>query len=193
MDWWKECPGKRIYLCYKSRAGTSLNVLFRVCCALLAPLLSLPHRDPCETTSTVSLRLSWAEHFGEVLKDLYYTFKLGLSSSLPQLARVAEDIVYRSAIANSDKQNTRIEDDKAMEREMTNLPSDHTEMFTRFSDNDSFSRWLSEMVFATTYAGTRGTASRLEGDAGQAEMALYYNPTTTVSFAVDLGEGMAEP
>ena len=34
---------------------------------------------------------------------------------------------------------------------MTELLADHTELFKQFSDNESFRRWLSEMVFAATY------------------------------------------
>ena len=36
---------------------------------------------------------------------------------------------------------------------MTELLADHTELFKQFSDNESFKRWLSEMVFAATYKG----------------------------------------
>lgn len=54
-------------------------------------------------------------------------------------------------MANSDRQNARIEHDKALERAMTELLSDHTELFKQSSDNESFRRWLSGMVFAATY------------------------------------------
>jgi type I restriction enzyme R subunit len=32
------------------------------------------------------------------------------------------------------------------------LLSDHTELFKQFSDNPSFKKWLSETIFAATYA-----------------------------------------
>ena len=41
--------------------------------------------------------------------------------------------------------------EKGLERAMTALLADHTELFKQFSDNDSFRRWLSDMVFAATY------------------------------------------
>ena len=53
---------------------------------------------------------------------------------------------------NSDKQNARIEHDKALERAVIDLLSDHTELFKQFSDNPSFKKWLSETIFAATYA-----------------------------------------
>ena len=54
-------------------------------------------------------------------------------------------------MANSDRQNARIEHDIALEGAITDYVADHLELFKQFSDNESFRRWLSEMVFATTY------------------------------------------
>ena len=75
-----------------------------------------------------------------------------IAEELP--TKVAGDRAYQNAMANSDRQNARIEHDKALERAMTELLADHTELFKQFSDNESFRRWLSEMIFASTYAGT---------------------------------------
>ena len=74
---------------------------------------------------------------------------MAIAETLP--AKVSEDRSYQNAMTNSDRQNARIEHDKALERAMTELLADHTELFKQFSDNDSFRRWLSEMIFATTY------------------------------------------
>ena len=79
-----------------------------------------------------------------------------IAEELP--AKVAGDRAYQNAIANSDQQNARIEHDKALERAMTELLADHTELFKQFSDNESFRRWLSEMVFAATYVGAAVTS-----------------------------------
>ena len=83
-----------------------------------------------------------------------------IAEELP--AKVAGDRAYQNAMANSDKQNARIEHDKALERAMTEILADHTELFKQFSDNDFFRRWLSEMIFAATYNEhpTWTTASR---------------------------------
>ena len=72
-----------------------------------------------------------------------------LSEDLP--AKVAADKAYQNAVANSDKQNARIEHDKALERAVTELLADHAELFKQFSDNPSFRTWLSEMIFSATY------------------------------------------
>jgi type I restriction enzyme R subunit len=66
-------------------------------------------------------------------------------------ARVAADGAYQNAKANSDKQNARIEHDKALGRVMTALLKDDTELFKQFSDNESFRRWLTDTVFGLTY------------------------------------------
>ncbi len=65
--------------------------------------------------------------------------------------RVAADPAYQNAKKNSDKQNARIEHDKALARVMTAVLKDDTELFKQFMDNESFKKWLTEMVFAMTY------------------------------------------
>ncbi|MBS0162587.1 MAG: hypothetical protein JSS48_08455 [Nitrospira sp.] len=52
---------------------------------------------------------------------------------------------------NSDKQNARIEHDKALQRVIVELLSDHTELFKQFSDNPSFRKWLGDSNFNATY------------------------------------------
>jgi type I restriction enzyme R subunit len=66
-------------------------------------------------------------------------------------ARVGADTAYQNAKRNSDKQNARIEHDKALGRVMTALLQDDTELFKQFSDNESFRRWLTDTVFGLTY------------------------------------------
>ena len=66
-------------------------------------------------------------------------------------AKVAADRAYQNAIKNSDKQNARIEHDKALQRVIIELLTDHTELFKQFSDNPAFKKWLSDSNFAATY------------------------------------------
>ncbi len=72
-------------------------------------------------------------------------------------ARVAADTAYQNARKYSDKQNARIEHDKALVRVMTALLQDDTELFKQFSDNEGFRRWLTDTVFGLTYS-ERGSA-----------------------------------
>jgi type I restriction enzyme R subunit len=66
-------------------------------------------------------------------------------------AKVAGDGAYQNARKNSDKQNARIEHDKALARVMTGVLKDDTQLFKQFSDNEGFRKWLTDKVFALTY------------------------------------------
>jgi type I restriction enzyme R subunit len=67
--------------------------------------------------------------------------------------RVEADTAYQNARRHSDKQNARIEHDKALARVMTAVLKDDTELFKQFVDNPSFRRWLTDTVFGLTYLG----------------------------------------
>ena len=66
-------------------------------------------------------------------------------------ARVAEDTAFKNAQQNSDRENARIEHDKALLRVMTSVMKDDTELFKQFMDNQSFKRWLTDTVFGLAY------------------------------------------
>ena len=66
-------------------------------------------------------------------------------------AKVAADKAYQNAQKHSDRQNARIEHDKAPGRVVTDLLADHTELFKQFSDNPSFKKWLADTIFTATY------------------------------------------
>ena len=72
-----------------------------------------------------------------------------IAEEIPQ--KVNADPAYQNARKHSDKQNARIESDRALGTVMIGLLKDHTELFKQFSDNPSFKRWLSETVFSATY------------------------------------------
>jgi type I restriction enzyme R subunit len=72
-----------------------------------------------------------------------------ITEEIPQ--RVAADEAYQNAQQNSDKQNARIELDKALRAVIVGLMKDDTQLFKQFSDNTDFRRWLSDSVFNATY------------------------------------------
>jgi type I restriction enzyme R subunit len=72
-----------------------------------------------------------------------------ITKEIPE--KVSADTAYQNAKQNSDKQNARIEHDKALARVMTAVLKDDTELFKQFSDNESFRKWLTDTVFALTY------------------------------------------
>lgn len=70
-------------------------------------------------------------------------------------AAVSEDVAYQNAMKNSDKQNARIESERALGKVVMNMMADNMELFKQFNDNPSFKKWLSDMVFNLTY-NTKG-------------------------------------
>ena len=97
------------------------------------------------------------EQFGDIeWKDADRMIRQVIGEEIP--ARVSADRAYRNAKRNPDKQNARIEHDKALQRVVTELLSSQTETFTdytllfkHFSDNPSFRKLLSETIFNITY------------------------------------------
>ena len=67
-------------------------------------------------------------------------------------AKVAQDTAFRNARENSDRENARIEHDRALARVMTSIMKDDTELFKQFVDNTDFKRWLGDTVFRLAYA-----------------------------------------
>ncbi|MEI6072014.1 MAG: type I restriction endonuclease subunit R [Verrucomicrobiae bacterium] len=65
--------------------------------------------------------------------------------------KVSADTAYQNAKKNSDRQNARIEHDKALKRVITALFADDAQLFKQFQDNESFRRWLTDTVFGMTY------------------------------------------
>ena len=65
--------------------------------------------------------------------------------------KVSADIAYKNARENSDRQNARIEHDKALKRVITAMFKDDAQLFKQFQDNESFRYWLTDTVFGMTY------------------------------------------
>jgi type I restriction enzyme R subunit len=70
-------------------------------------------------------------------------------------SKVAADKAYQNAMKNSDKENARIEHDAALKKVVTELLSDHTELFKLYSDDPYFKKWLADMIFKRTYTETK--------------------------------------
>jgi len=107
------------------------------------------HKPEPELDRLSNIIQSFNDQFGNIdWTDKDRVHKL-ITEEIPE--RVSADRAYQNAIRNSDKQNARIEHDKALVRVMTALLKDDTELFKQFSDNESFRRWLTDMVFGLTY------------------------------------------
>ena len=89
------------------------------------------------------------DHFGNISwTDADRVHRL-ITEDIP--AKVAADNAYQNALKQGDKQNARIEHDKALIRVMTAVLKDDTQLFKQFSDNPQFKRWLADTVFGLTF------------------------------------------
>ena len=73
-----------------------------------------------------------------------------ITEDIPAL--MAQDTAYQNAVQHSDRQNARIENDRALGRALLKLMKNNTDLFKQYSDNGSFKRWLQEKMFDLTYS-----------------------------------------
>lgn len=64
---------------------------------------------------------------------------------------VAKNEKHRNAMKNYDKQNIRMESERALQQVIFSVIADNMELFKQFQDNPSFKKWLSDLVFNTIY------------------------------------------
>jgi type I restriction enzyme R subunit len=115
---------------------------------------------PVPTTGGGHIREPELERLSNILKAFNEQYGTLFSDADRVMQRISTDIApkvaadpaYRNAIANSDRQNARVEMDTALWKVMVALMKDDTELFKQFSDNESFRRGLTDAVFALTYA-----------------------------------------
>lgn len=92
---------------------------------------------------------SFNDQFGNIPWTDADRIRRMISGEIPE--KLAADSAYQNAVQYSDKQNARIEHDKALARVITALFKDDTELFKQFFDNESFRGWLADTMFGLTY------------------------------------------
>ncbi len=107
------------------------------------------HKPEPELERLSNILKAFNEHFGNIEWTDADRVQRLITEEIPE--KVAADRAYQNAQRNNDKQNARIEHDKALARVMNALLKDDTELFKQFSDNESFRRWLSDTIFSVTY------------------------------------------
>ena len=103
------------------------------------------HRPEPELDRLSNILRVFNDLFGDIDWDDADRVRQLITETIP--ARVAEDTAFKNAQQNSDRENARIEHDKALLRVMTSVMKDDTELFKQFMDNQSFKRWLTDTVF----------------------------------------------
>lgn len=115
------------------------------------PAVGGVHKPETLTDRLSNIIKTFNEQYGNISwTDTDRVCKL-ITEDIP--ARVSADTAYQNAIKYSDRQNARIEHDRALLRVMTNIIKDDTELFKQFSDNEGFRRWLTDTIFQLTYEG----------------------------------------
>ncbi|MCX6997982.1 MAG: type I restriction endonuclease subunit R [Kiritimatiellaeota bacterium] len=110
------------------------------------------HKPEPELDRLSNILKSFNDQFGNIQWGDEDRIRRLITQDIP--ARVAADTAYQNAQKNSDRQNARIEHDKALARVMNAVLKDDTELFKQFVDNESFRAWLTSTVFGLTYGGT---------------------------------------
>jgi type I restriction enzyme, R subunit len=113
------------------------------------PVTGGGHKPEPELDKLSNILKSFNELFGNIPWDDKDRVHRLVTEEIP--AKVAADPAYMNARKNSDRQNARIEHDRALARVMTALLKDDTQLFKQFSDNEGFKRWLADTVFGMTY------------------------------------------
>jgi type I restriction enzyme, R subunit len=88
------------------------------------------------------------DHYGTLFTDADRVRRRLVADIAP---KVAADTAFQNAQRHSDRQNARIEYNKALQRVMIALMKDDTELFKQFSDNPDFRRWMADAIFSATY------------------------------------------
>ncbi len=107
------------------------------------------HRADPELDRLSNILRSFNDLFGNIAWEDSDRIRRLIATDIPQ--KVAADAAYQNAKRNSDRQNARIEHDKALGNVIIGLMRDDTELFKQFSDNPEFRRWLTDSIFAATY------------------------------------------
>ena len=113
------------------------------------PAIGGGHLPELELDRLSNILRAFNDLFGDIYWDDADRVRQLITQTIP--ARVAEDTAFKNAQQNSDRENARIEHDKALLRVMTSVMKDDTELFKQFMDNQSFKRWLTDTVFGLAY------------------------------------------
>ena len=140
---------------YRVEMQTTINITLNPTDSEIAPapVLTAGGRAEAEMERLSAILRNFNDMFGNIDWNDQDKIKKVITEEIPSL--VANDPAYQNAIKNSDKQNARIEHDKALERVINGLLTDHVELFQQFADNPSFRKWLSDNNFNVTYQVTK--------------------------------------
>ena len=145
---------------YRVEAQNMISIQLEDSDAEVDPVPNGTPRTP--STPEMDLLTSILNTFNDLFGNIDWTDADNVRRQVAEIpAMVARDDRYQNAMKNSDKQNARIESDRALQSVIFGIMADNMELFKQFQDNPSFKKWLSDMVFSLTYnaGGSSDTAT----------------------------------
>lgn len=92
------------------------------------------------------------KEFHDVFGDIEWTDEDRVKKQVAELPEIVKkDEAYQNAIMNSDKQNARTESDRATNAAIRATMSSGMELYKAVKENESFRKWIMDMVFNSTY------------------------------------------
>ena len=104
------------------------------------------HKPEPELDRLSNILKSFNEHFGTLFTDADRVSKRIRDDIAPL---VADDAAYKNAKENT-PHTARMAHDQALGRVMQGLLKDDTQVYKQFVENESFKRFVSDMVYALT-------------------------------------------
>ncbi len=110
------------------------------------PISGGGHRPELELDRLSNILKVFNDLFGDIDWEDGDRVKELITKTIP--SRVGQNIAFQNAQKNSDRENARIEHDKALERVMTAIMKDDTQLYKEFVDNADFRRSMTDTVYA---------------------------------------------
>lgn len=135
---------------YRNEAQEAISIKLEDTDAEIAPVPTgkVGHTSEPEMDLLSKIIMNFNDMFGNInWNDADNVQKMILA--IPDM--VAKDKKYQNAMKNSDIQEARTESERALHNVIFSIMSDNMELFKQFQDNPSFKKWLSDLVFKTTY------------------------------------------
>lgn len=135
---------------YRNEAQEAISIKLEDTDAEIAPVPTgkVGHTSEPEMDLLSKIIMNFNDMFGNInWNDADNVQKMILA--IPDM--VAKDKKYQNAMRNSDIQEARTESERALHNVIFSIMSDNMELFKQFQDNPSFKKWLSDLVFKTTY------------------------------------------
>jgi type I restriction enzyme R subunit len=115
-----------------------------------APVEGGGHRGEPERDRLSNILKTFNEHFGTLFTDADRVAKRIRDDIAP---KVAADVAYQNAKENT-PHTARMAHDQALGKVMQHLLKDDTQVYKQFVENESFRRFVGDMVYALTSQGT---------------------------------------